>query len=53
MMAKNVDPNRVIQKLTVALSNTQVELAMTQVLLEDANAVIAKHNMGESAPDGS
>jgi len=50
-MANNVDPNRVIQKLTIALSNTQVELAMTQVALEDANAVIAQHNSGTPAPD--
>lgn len=51
-MGNNVDPNRVIQKLTIALSNTQVELAMTQVALEDANAAIAKHGMAESAPSG-
>lgn len=51
-MANNVDPNRVIQKLTVALSNTQVELAMTQVALEDANAVIAKHGAAGTDPDG-
>lgn len=52
-MANNVDPNRVIQKLTIALSNTQIELAIAQVALEDANAVIAKHGMGESEPEGS
>lgn len=51
-MGNNIDPNRVIQKLTVALSNTQVELAMTQVALEDANEAIAKRDMGETAPDG-
>jgi hypothetical protein len=51
-MAANVDPNRVIQKLTAALSATQVELVCTQVALEDANAVIAKHGMGEPSPDG-
>lgn len=52
-MANNIDPNRVIQKLTVALSNTQVELAMTQVALEDANAIIAKHSAPASPSDGA
>ena len=51
-MANNVDPNRVIQKLSAQLSAVTTELFATQVALEDANTVIAKHSMGEPAPDG-
>jgi hypothetical protein len=52
MAQNNVDPNRVIQKLTAQLSAVTVELAATQVALEDANAVIAKHGMTDAPAQG-
>jgi hypothetical protein len=51
-MANSVDPNRVIQKLTAQLTAVTIELAATQVALEDANEVIAKHGMGDTDQSG-
>lgn len=55
----NVDPNEVIQDLSVQLAQTTVTLSMTRIALKnteqelaDANAVIAKHGMAEPKPDG-
>lgn len=55
----NVDPNEVIQDLslqiaqaTVTLSMTRIALKNTETELEAANAVIAKHGMAAPEPDG-
>jgi hypothetical protein len=55
----NVDPNEVIQDLSIQLAQTNVQLSMTRIALKnteqelsDANQVIAKHGMAEPTPDG-
>lgn len=39
-MPKEVDPNRVIQKLALRIANEAIQNAMKDVALEDANAEI-------------
>lgn len=58
-MAQNVDPNEVIQDLSIQLSQATIQLSMTRIALRNtekeldaANKVIAKHKMAEPAPDG-
>lgn len=45
-----VDPNKVIKQLAIRLADTQIELAMTQVALEDANAKLAKGEVSDATP---
>lgn len=49
-MAQNVDPNKVIQKLVVRMANDILESVITEVALEDSNAVIANHE-ASAVPD--
>lgn len=55
----NVDPNEVIQDLSIQLAQTNVELSMTRIALknteaelEAANTVIAGLSADTRAPDG-
>lgn len=49
-MAQSVDPQRVIQKLAMTIANSVIQDAMSQVALEDAEAVIAEQEK-RLAPD--
>lgn len=44
-----VDPSKVIKQLAVKLADTQIELAMTQVALEDARAELANAQVSDAA----
>lgn len=46
-----VDPNKVIKQLAIKLADTQIELAMTQVALNDANEKLASQGgVTDAAP---
>lgn len=55
----NVDPNEVIQDLSIQLAQSSVQLSMTRIALKNteaeldaANTVIAKHKMADVPADG-
>lgn len=51
-MAQGVDPTKVIQKLAIRMANEIIQSAANEVALEEAQAVIAKHETPTAQSEG-